>query len=105
MANSDSRQRKIWSNVLSIFGAGGCIVVFLWSFGLTGYYCSARPRQPEPERGWTERLPWTYGRYGTYAEREQLLSLHDWFFPFGLVAWTRAWIKMGRKKKEPWRAR
>jgi hypothetical protein len=81
------------------------MVVFLWSFGLIGYYSSKRPLEPRPERGWTEPLPWTYRHYGTYAEREQMLSLHDWFFPFLLVAGSGVWIKMLHEKKEPWRAK
>jgi hypothetical protein len=86
MANPSHRPWQIWSNVLSFSGAAGCLVVFLWSFGLIGFYSSKRPREPMPERGWIEQLHWTHGYYGTHAENEQLLRLHDLFFPFILVA-------------------
>ncbi len=29
------------------------MALFLWSFGLIGYYSSKRPREPMLERGWT----------------------------------------------------
>jgi hypothetical protein len=78
------------------------MVVLLWSFGLIGYYSFKRPRQPMPERGWTEDLRWTHGYYGSHEEKEQLLRLHDWFYPFFLVAGVGAWIKTLHKKNEPW---
>jgi hypothetical protein len=55
-----------------------------------------------PERGWTEELSGTKGYYGTHAENEQLLRLHDWFFPFFVMAGVGAWVKMLHKKNEPW---
>jgi len=38
-----------------------------------------------PERGWTQKLSGTKGYYGSYAENEQLLRLHEWFYPFFLM--------------------
>ena len=81
------------------------MAVSVWSFGLIGYYSSKRPREPIPERGWTEPLRWTHGSYGTHAENEQLLRLFNWHFPFFVVGGAGAWIKMLHRKNEPWRAK
>ena len=81
------------------------MVVFLWSFGLIGYYSFKRPREPIPERGWTKRLQWTHGSYGTPAENERLLRLHDWFFPFIVVGGAGVWIRKLHEKTEPWPAK
>jgi hypothetical protein len=47
-------------------------------------------------------LPWTHGYYGTFLERERMLQLHDWFFPFLLIAVAGSVIEQLHKKKEPW---
>src|SRR5260370_19469487 len=86
MANSGRRPWQIWSNVLLSIGFGGFMAVSLWSFGLIGFYSSKRPREPIPERGWTEPLHWTHGYYGTHAENEELLRLFDCHFPCFVVA-------------------
>src|SRR5882724_1691622 len=105
MASLSRRPWQIWSSALSTLGAAGFIVVFLCLFGLIGYYSSKRPREPMPEKGWTEPLRWTHGYYGTHAENEQLLRLFDWQLPFFLLGAVGAWIKMLHKKNEPWRAK
>lgn len=98
MPDSNRGPWQIWSNVLSILGVGGCMAIFLWLFGLIGYYSFQRPREPMPERGWTEPLHWTHGSYGTHAENEQLLRLQRWSFPFVLVGGAAAWMKMRYKQ-------
>ncbi len=105
MASSNRRPWKISSNVLSILGVGGFMVAFVWLLGLIGYYSFQRPREPMPERCWTEPLHWTHGYYGTPAENERLLRLHHWCFPFVLVGGAGAWIKMRYKKDEPSRGK
>jgi hypothetical protein len=35
-------------------------------------------------------------------ERQTMLQLHDWFFPFLLIAATGSAIQQLHKKKEPW---
>jgi hypothetical protein len=100
MANSTLKAWKIWSNILGIFGAGGCLIVFLWLFGLIGYYSFNRPQRVIPERSWTEPLHWTHGYYGTHEENEQLFQLHDWFFPFMVLAGVGGWIKFHGEKNE-----
>jgi len=105
MVPSSREPWKIWSNVLLIIGAGGFLAAHLWSFGLIGYYSSKRPREPLPERGWTEPLHWTHGYYGTHAENEQLLRLFNWHFPFFLAAGAGATIRKLHEKNEPWRAK
>jgi hypothetical protein len=100
---SSRKAGKIWSNVFSVVGAAGCSVVSLWTFGLIGYYTANRPRQPIPERGWTEQLRWSYGCYGAHEENEQLLQLHYWFFPFIVMGGAGVWIKSLQEKNEPWR--
>ena len=56
-----------------------------------------------PERGWTEDLRWTHGYYGSHEENEQLLRLHEWFYPFFGAGFVGAWVKMSYKKQnEPW---
>jgi hypothetical protein len=80
------------------------MVTFSVSFGLIFYYHSQRPRDPLPDRGWTEQLIWTHRHYGTYKENERLHHLHEWFFPFILLAYGGAQIKMLYKKNELWRA-
>jgi hypothetical protein len=94
--------RWVWSRVLVTVGGIGCSVVFLWSFALIGYYSSARSFGPSPQRGWTVPLPWTHGYYGTFLERQRMLQLHDWFFPFILIAAAGSVIQQPHKKKEPW---
>jgi hypothetical protein len=91
-----------WSRVLVSVGVTGCLVLFLWSLALIGYYSSARSFGPSPQRGWTVPLPWTHGYYGTFLERERMLQLHDWFFPFLLIAVAGSVIEQLHKKKEPW---
>jgi len=93
---------QVWSKVLMSVGVVGCLAVFLWSFGLIGYYTLTRPYGPLPQRGWNVPLPWTHGFYGTFQEKQQLLQLHDWFFPFLLVAVVGSVIQQLHKKKEPW---
>src|SRR5260370_30501242 len=95
---------QIWSNILLFFGAGGCTVLLLWSFGLIGYYSFKRPREPIPQRGWNKQLHWTGGCYGTYAEDERLLLLHDWFFPFFAMAGIGVYTRKLHEKKQPCRA-
>src|SRR5882762_6441956 len=75
MVPSSREPWKIWANVLLTIGFGGFFALSLWSFGLIGYYSSERPREPIPERGWTEPLRWTHGYYGSHDENEQLLRL------------------------------
>lgn len=103
--SSGRKPWQIWSSVLTIFGAAGCIVATLWLWGLIGYYSVKRPREAIPERGWTEQLHWTHGYYGTRAENEQLYRLHDWFFPFFFVAFAGIAIKQWHQKNEPWRTK
>jgi hypothetical protein len=81
------------------------MAVFLWSFGLIGYYSSKRPREPIPERGWTEPLRWAHGFYGTHAENEQLLRLFNWHLPFFLLMGAGVAIRKLDEKYEPWRAK
>ena len=76
---------KVWSQVLRVVGAVGCLVVSLWLFGLIGYYSTKRPRNPDPEHGWTDPLQWTRTTYGRPEENEQLLRLHFWLIPFFAV--------------------
>jgi hypothetical protein len=40
--------------------------------------------------------------YGTFLEKQTMLQLHDWFFPFLLIAATGSAIQQLHKKKEPW---
>jgi hypothetical protein len=47
-------------------------------------------------------LPWTHGYYGTFLEKQTMLQLHDWFFPFLLITATGSAIQQLHKKKEPW---
>ncbi len=105
MATSSREPWKIWSKVLLTVGMGGCMALFLWSFGLIGYYSYKRPTEPTPERGWTEPLRWTHGHYGTHAENEQQLRLFNWEYPFLLVAGAGAAIQQRHTKKELWRTK
>lgn len=99
----DRKPWQIWSIVLRAIGGIGCLAIFVWSFALIGYYSVKRPRAPEPEKGWTVPLPWTNTTYGTLEESAQLLSLHDWFFPFFAVGIAGAGIEIFKEKYEPWR--
>jgi hypothetical protein len=94
---------RVWARVMQTIGAIGCLAVFVWSFALIGHYTSTRPYGPVPEHGWTARLPWCYGCYGTFEEKQQLLQLDDWFIPFFFVAFVGTWVQQLREKKEPWR--
>jgi len=94
---------KIWSQVLRVVGAAGCLVAFLWLFGLIGYYSTKRPRNPDPEHGWTVPLQWTHTTYGTPDENAQLLRLHFWFVPFFVVLGVGETIRKLHEKNEPWR--
>jgi hypothetical protein len=99
----DRRPWQIWSIVLKTIGGTGCLAIIVWSFGLIGYYSVKRPREPEPEKGWTVSLPWTNTTYGTLEEAAQLLGLHDWFFPFFVVLGAGVAIEKFKEKYEPWR--
>jgi hypothetical protein len=94
---------RVWTRVLQTLGVAGCLTVFIWSFGLIGHYTSTRPNGPVPQRGWTVCLPWCFGCYGTFKEKQQLLLLHNWFFPFFFVAFVGTWARQIREKKEPWK--
>jgi hypothetical protein len=96
---------KIWPQVLRVVGWTGCVVVFLWLFGLIGYYSTKRPRNPAPEHGWTVPLQWTHTAYGTPEENAQLLRLHFWFIPFFGVGVGGEAIRKLREKNEPWRSK
>ena len=105
MAASSREAWKLWSNLLLGVGFGGFFACHLWSFGLIGYYSSKRPVEPIAERGWTERLQWTHGHYGTHAENEQLSQLFDWHLPFFVVAGAGFAIRKLHEKNEPWLAK
>jgi hypothetical protein len=105
MVPSSREPWKIWANVLLTIGFGGFFALSLWSCGLIGYYSSKRPREPIPERGWTEPLRWTHGYYGSHDENEQLLRLFDWHLPFFGVAGAGFAIRKLHEKNEPWRAK
>jgi hypothetical protein len=92
----------VWTRVMQTFGVIGCLVVFVWSFALIGHYSATRPYGPVPEHGWTVRLPWCYGRYGTFEEKQQFFHLDNWFLPFFFVAFVGTWVQLLREKKEPW---
>jgi hypothetical protein len=94
---------KIWSQVFRVVGAAGFLVVFLWLFGLIGYYSSKRPRNPDAEHRWTVPLQWTHTTYGTPEENEQLLRLHYWLLPFFVVGGVGETIRRLHEKNEPWR--
>jgi hypothetical protein len=103
MSILDREKWKTWSNLLTSLGVAGCLVVFLWQFGLIGLYSNKRPREPIPQKGWIQPLHWTHGCYGTPAEDEQLVRLHYWFFPFIVAAFAGATIKKLHEKNEPWK--
>ena len=105
MVPSSREPWKIWANVLLMIGFGGFFALGLWSFGLIGYYSSKRPREPIPERGWTEPLNWTHGYYGSHDENEQLLRLFNWQLPFFAVGGAGFAIRKLHEKNESWRAK
>ncbi len=102
MSSIDRKPWQLLSNVLLTVGAVGFLALFLWSFGLIGYYSFTRPYTPSAERGWTFRLQWTHGAYGTFEENEQLLRLHFLRIYFGLAAAAGVAIRKVREKNEPW---
>src|SRR2546428_13838775 len=75
------RQRRILSNALLYVGFTGALLTFVTSFALIFYYSSARPLIPRPDLGWTVELPWAR-TYGSWQERERLISMHWWNIAF-----------------------
>jgi len=94
----DRKPWQIWSIVLKTIGGTGCLAILVWSFGLIGYYSVKRPREPEPEKGWTVPLPWTNTTYGTIEEAAQLLGSRYWFFPFFAILGAGAAIEKFKEK-------
>jgi hypothetical protein len=94
---------RVWTRVMQTIGVIGCLAVFVWSFALIEHYTATRPYGPVPEHGWTVRLPWCYGCYGTFEEKQQLLRLQDWFFPFLFLAFIGIRVQQLREKPEPWK--
>src|SRR5579864_4056121 len=81
MRRLTERQRWILSNALLYVGFIGALLTFVTSFALIIYYSYARPQIPRPDLGLTVRLPWTWA-YGSWQERERLVSLHWWNIAF-----------------------
>jgi hypothetical protein len=103
MSGTGRKPWQVLSNVLLAVGGIGFSALLLWNFGLISYYSAKRPYTPSPERGWTVRLQWTHGAYGTLEENEQMLPLHSWAIPFIFVAFVGAAIRQVNAKNEPWR--
>ena len=103
MRSIDRKPWQVLSNLLVAVGGVGFLALLLWSFGLIGYYSATHPYRPSPERGWTFRLHWTHGAYGTFEENEQLLQLHSWGIPFIFVVIAGWSIQRFHEKNEPWR--
>ena len=103
MSGTGRKPWQVLSNVLLAVGGIGFLALFLWNLGLISYYSAKRPYRLSPERGWTVRLQWTHGAYGTLEENEQMLRLHYWAIPFIFVAFAGGAIRQANAKNEPWR--
>jgi hypothetical protein len=71
--------RYVWATVFF----GGAVAFFAF-----GQYANfERPHAPDSDKGWTVMIPWSYGAYGTTAERDLVLR---WFncqiYSFGIIA-------------------
>ncbi|HYR84453.1 MAG TPA: hypothetical protein VE422_10285 [Terriglobia bacterium] len=69
----------ILSKALKVAGLVAFLACFTASLLIAQYANFTRPHNPNSEKGWTERIPWSYGAYGTPRESTRL----RWFFTCG----------------------
>jgi hypothetical protein len=82
--------QKFWrflSKALKIVGAVCYTGLFCGYLFLIFHWRSVRPYSPRPDLGWTVRLPWCLGAYGTAHEAHLLNAIFDWLtVPFMMCA-------------------
>ena len=75
------------SKGLKIAGLVAFLGCFIVSLTLAQYANFTRPHSPDTGKLWTERIPWSYGAYGTPEESSRLRWLFTCgFYCFGLIA-------------------
>ncbi|MGA8012647.1 MAG: hypothetical protein WB949_09495 [Candidatus Acidiferrales bacterium] len=93
--------------MLRIVGFAGYGTVFLSGLILTGYYSGHRPRFPQPEKGWTTHLRWSFNQptYGAQTDDRNELLLFDLGFPFLFIGLLGEGIRKVNERNEPWKAK
>ena len=95
-------QWQLIYKIVRVLGFAGCLITFLLSLIVIGYYSATRPHSPQIELGWNVPLSWTHPTsYGT-AHEEYNLNLLFWlYFPFFFLLLIGELIRIYILKDDP----